>query len=555
MRPFLSLPSRSPFSRSLASRSLATLGAPWLCALLLLSIAACGGGAPEGAFEASFPEPEQPQGGGNPGGGTTPPPAPQRPLWDADAAAYGRTALFGSFSSDLVRHGDTLFAVDADAIETNGARILAYDVSGSTPTVSSTFATTTIRGSDLIDSDGAAGDPASPVGFGFFVNDLLVVHDRLAFALVNAGGSDSVPALCNVVVFNPTSGSVLQTVDLGRPHLSTTPLFDSTGAPVAGSAFRQSGAEALAYASSSPFAGRLYVAMSNIVFGAPSYGATKLPGTVQVLEVATTSSAPLAFASLDGLTPFVIRTEGYNPVALETVRVPTSTGTALHRLLVTVAGTTGFDSAFNLVPVTPSSVEAYNASNGALNGVFQLGLSGLAAIRPAIGHDGAGHRVGFYPSSVTGEVFLLRLDGLYKEPVDSSQLAVLRGPLNGIPITAAQAGGPGGNITGIGLAPDGRTLAVTGFGDLFAVPQVPGQLFLLGLPTDLVTGSGFGANFTPGSTQFAATAGRTLGNVVLVPNAGARPDVYVNVSGTLDASFLGNGGASLGSLRTFGLMR
>lgn len=521
------------------------------CTLLL---SACGGGQGEPApFQETFPVPD----GGIGGGGTpTPPPAPpQGPLWDADAASYGRTALFGSFASDLVRHGDTLFAVDADALETAGARILAYDVSGPTPVASTSFATTTILGTDLIDSSGNAADPTNPIGFGFFVNDVLIVNDTLGFVLVNAGGSDTAVGLCNVVAFDPTTGTVRQVLDIALPYLSGAPLFDSNGLPLPGGMFRQSGAEGMAYARVSDTAGKLYVAMSNILFAAPSNGATKLPGTVQVFDVQTPDAAPLAPATADGVTPFIIQTQGYNPVALEAVAVPTAGGSAVHRLLVTVAGTTGFDANFNLVPLTASSVEAYDATTGALHGVFQLGLTGLAAIRPALGVDSAGHRVAFYPSSVTGEVYLLRLDGLYQEPIDASRLAVLRGPLNGIPITTAQAGGPGGNITGVGLSPDGRTLAVSGFGDLFAVPQVPGQLFLLALPSDLVTGAGFGAGFTPGSTQFAAAAGRTLGNLVLVPNAGDRPDVYVNLSGTLDASFLGSGSASLGSLRTFGLIK
>ncbi len=524
-----------------------------LCTLLLL-LAACGGGGGGDAFEEPFPIPDT--GGGSGGGRPTPPPAPpQSPVWNANAATYGRTALFGSFASDLVRHGDTLFTVDADAVELTGARILAYDVSGPTPVPSTRFATTTITGANLSNSNGQAVDPTNPIGFGFFLNDLLIVSDTLGFVLVNAGGTDTEPALCNVVAFNPTTGQVLQALDIAKPYISVNALLDSTGAPVPGNAFRQAGAEGLAYADDGPTGGRLFVAMSNLVFGAPSFGATKLPGTVQVLDVSAGSATPLSFATADGIRPFIIPTQGYNPVALETVRVPTATGSAVYRLLVTVAGTTGFDANFNLVPLTPSAVEAYDASTGALHGTFRLGLTGLAAIRPAIGADAAGHRVGFYPSSTTGEVYLLRLDGLYQQPIDSSKLSVLRGPFNGIPITAAQAGGPGGNITGVGLSPDGRTLAVSGFGDLFASPAVPGQLFLLSLPADLVTGSGFGASFTPGSTQFATAPGRTLGHVVLVPNAGDRPDVYVNVSGTLDSSFLGSGSASLGSLRTFGLIK
>ena len=199
-------------------------------------------------------------------------------------------------------------------------------------------------------------------------------------------------------------------------------------------------------------------------------------------------------------------------------------------------------------------MEAYDALTGDFQGLFSLGLVGLAAARPALGVDAAGNRIGFYGSAVTGEVYLLWLDGLYDVFLDPSRLAVLRGPANGIPITAAQAGGPGGNLSGIALAPGGRTLAVTGFGDLFAFPApLPGKLFLLNLPPNVVTGSGFGTNFVPGSTEFASVSGRTTGQIVLAPG-GPGPDVYVNVGGTLDANFLGSSPASLGTLDTFGLI-
>ena len=528
-----------------------------LClSVLLLTACGGGGGGRDDAFEEPFPVPTQPGGGG--GGSQTPPPTPsQDPIWNPVAADLGRTALFGAFSSDLVRHGDTLFAVDADAIETTGAQIRAYDVSGESPTPSTRFVTTTIRDTDLVDSAGAPGDATAPIGFGYFLNDIEIVSDTLGFALVNAGGSDSVPTLSNLLVFNPTSGALLQTLPLHLPFASTSPLIDSSGAQVPGNQFLQSGAEAMAYFPETATTGRLYVAMSNLIFGAPSYGATKYPGTVQVLAVDTAQNGVVSpIADVPPLTR-TIATRMFNPVALRRVTAaPRFQGLPpVERLLVTCAGTTGYDSSFNLVPVTDSSVEAYDATTDAYEGLFNLGRAGLASIRPALGTDASGTHVGFYPSSVTGEVYLLRLDGLYTPSVEPTQLAVLRGPLNGIPITAAEAGAPGGNITGIALSPDGRTLALCGFGDLFAVPARPGRLFLLNLPEDLRTGSGFGTSFLPGSTEFAATPGRTLGNVVLVPNGGSRPDVFVNVSGTLDANFLGTGHASIGSLQTFGLIK
>ncbi|MDA1193658.1 MAG: hypothetical protein O2894_00580 [Planctomycetota bacterium] len=534
----------------------------WPAALMLALVAcflgACGGSAPESApFDETFPLPTPPSGGG---GTTTPPPtAPVAPVWRPDAVVYGRTALFGSFPSDLVRFGDTLFATDADAVEGIGARILPFDVSGAAPTPSVIYSTVTIRASDLRDSAGQPGDANAPVGFGFFVNDIHIVTARLGFAVVNAGGSDTAPTLSNVVAFDPTTGAILQVLNLATTYLGTQPLFDSLGVPVLGGQFMQSGAEGLAFSHTTSGFGRLFIAMSNLVFGAPSYGATKLPGTVQVLDVALGSALPMSFAGGGLGSPLVLQTRAYNPVALHVLPVPPVVpgGLPRDRVLVTCAGTTGYDSNFNLVPVTVSNVEVYGAADGAYLGRFDLGLGGLAGIRPAIGRDGVNHLVGFYPSSVTGEIYLLRLDGLQSDPIDATKLGVLRGPLNGIGVAAAQSGGPGGNLTGVALSPDGRTLAVTGFGDLFQSPAIPGQLYLLGLPSNLVTGSLFTPNFAAGSTQFAAVPGRTLGNVVLFPNALGRPDMFVQVSGTLDAAnfYFGSGSASLGTLTTYGVIR
>ncbi len=522
---------------------------------LLLLLCACGGGAGPSSFE----EPPPPPGGGGGGGGspgTLPPPPPSASAFEANAALYGRNVLFGAFPSDLVVHGQTLFAVDADQVEAAGARILAYDVSGATPRISSRFATTTLLPSHLVDSAGNPADVYNPVGFGYFLNDILIVSDRLGFALVNAGGCDSTPTLSNVVAFDPLTGNVLQTMDLANQYTSQGALLDSTGQLVVGGSFRQAGAEGLEFVPTASGQGLLFVAMSNLIFGAPSYGQDKYPGTLQVFGVTLASDTPLRVVPQLGQVTRTLRTTGYNPVAIQAfTSEPLGLLPGEARVLVTVAGTTGYNAAFQLVPLTAATVEAYRALDGAYMGQFQLGLAGLSGIRPALGTDAAGNRVGFFPSSVTGEIYLLQLTGLYRYLMDTSELAVLRGPANGIPITAAPIGTPGGNLTGAALSPNGRTLAVTGFGDLFAFPSAaPGRVFLLALPANLVTGSGFGANFTPGSTEYGTVPGRTMGKIVAVPSS-AGPELYMNVGGPLDANFLGAGPASLGSLETSGTFK
>ena len=237
--------------------------------------------------------------------------------------------------------------------------------------------------------------------------------------------------------------------------------------------------------------------MTNLVFGPPSYGSVKYPGTLLVFDVDPAGPTPVHERPRGGRDTETIVRPGLQPRRSQ----HSSEADGPDRgLLVTIAGAT------RLRRRLPAGARHARRGRGLRRD--QLGLrravraadcTGLAAARPALGQDGAGHQVGFFPSAVTGEIYLLRLDGLYDDPIDPARLAVLRGPHNGIRIETADAGGPGGNVTGTVLLDGGRFLAVAGFGDLFAHPSPrPGRLYLLALPDDVVTGSGFGANFVPG---------------------------------------------------------
>lgn len=479
-----------------------------------------------------------------------PPTAPQTAIWQPDAATLGRTPLFGAFPSDLVRYGSTLFLVDADQIEADGARILAFDASDASLVLDPAFAPTTLLPSHLRDAIGRPADPVNPIGFGFYVNEIEIATANLGFALVNAGGSDSSPPLSNVIAFNPTTGAILDIYNLATLFASSSDLFDSEGAPVPGNSFMQSQAEAMAYLPTGPTTGRLFVGMANIVVGFPSFGATKLPGTMQVLHVQQ-GGAPLFSTVPDpqGLLTQTVATGRFNPVSIDVLG-----GTSLFgapRILVTLGGASEFDASFQLIPATDAAVEVYDGDSAAFLGRFEMGLAALVS-RPAFGRDAAGHQLGFFPSGITGQIYVLRLDGLFGPVIVPSQLAVLRGPHNGIAIDGP-IGSPGGNIASVGLSPDGRILAVSGFGDLFA--GRPGRLLLLALPADLVGNPAFGASFQPGVTEFASVLGRTMGPLVVHAHGTHAPEIYVAVGGAIGDNGLGAGPASIGTLQTFGLVR
>jgi hypothetical protein len=522
---------------------------------LALLLPACGGGASSRAPNPPFVagNPDLPVGPAPTPVPLPPPTFPRSPVWTETAYGLGRTASFGSFPSDLVAHRGTLFTTDADQVEASGATVVPIDVGGATPETSRRFAPTTILPADLFDSAGNPFDPDAPIGFGAFVNDLAVAGDDVAFALVNAGGSDSDPALSNLVVLDPTRGAVVQVLDLAT-LVPTDGRLDSTGAPVPGPTFRQSQAEGVAFVpTDGADRGRLFVAMANIVFGPPSYGAVKYPGTVQVFDVDLADPSPVRRIPAAGVATRTLVTHDFNPVAV--TRLDTTHGGP--RVFVTNAGTTAYDASFRLRPVSPASIEVLDPATLDPLGRFELGLVGLAGNRPAVGRDAAGHRVAFFASSVLGEVYLLRLDGVVTPTVDPSRVAVVRGAGNPIPIDPDEAGGPGGNVAGLGLASDGRTLVVSGFGDLFAFPVAkPGRLLALSLPADLVDGEAISGAFVPGTTAVATTPGRTLGGLVVGAFHEDGPEVFVAVSGTLSpTTFLGTGPASLGTLRTFGRIR
>ena len=524
-----------------------------LACLLLTAfcLAACGGSGGGGAGHTPFvidPTAPPPADGGT----QVPPPAPgDNVIWTPEAHAHLRIPAFGAFPSDLVRREDRLYAVDADQIDDGGAHVVTLQLGAARPTVDSTRPVTRFVVGDLLDSTGQAPSLSDPIGFGFFLNELEVVSDSLAFLCVGAGGSDSLRTLSNVLVFDPSTGVRMQTLNIANPFTAPHTLVDSTNNPVPNNAFVQAGPEALAYVSTGPTTGHLYVAMSNLVVGAPSYGTVKYPGTVQRFDVDLSATPPVRpHDDGSGLVTQTLLTAAYNPVSLDVLKAPTGSYFK-PRLLVTCGGATGYDASFQLVPQTPSAVLVYDSGTASFLGQFNLGLTGLVS-RPALGTDGFGHHVGIFPSGTTGQAYLLHLDGLVSPTIDLAQLAILRGPTNGIPFDPG-AGTPAGNISGVALAPNGRTLVASTFGDFFT--GQPGRLLLLSLPFDLVSDSGFVASFTPGVTSFDAPDQRSLGQVALWPNNTEAPTCYVNVGGRLGTTGLGEGPASVGALDTGELIR
>src|SRR5262249_12295838 len=140
--PVRRLPARFPF----ASIPVPVLGTPprLAAAALTFLLAGCGGGG-GGSSGSDAPFTALPPDGG-PGTSTgnfgpAPVPTPDyQPVWNEDAFGLGRTALFGSFPSDVVRFGTTVFTTDADQIEGAGATIVPVETGGASPQASTRYA-------------------------------------------------------------------------------------------------------------------------------------------------------------------------------------------------------------------------------------------------------------------------------------------------------------------------------------------------------------------------------------------------------------------------------
>ena len=160
-----------------------------LLALALLLVG-CGGAAPaprppSAPFVAAFPD-DTPGSGGVPGT-PTPPRLDSRPSSTPTPSSTSGRPSSAAFPSDLVRFGNTIFTVDADQIEADGATVTPLDAALPLRPSTEGFLPVAIRAEDLVDDQGHAGSLSTPVGFGFFVNDLLVVSDRLGFVARERG--------------------------------------------------------------------------------------------------------------------------------------------------------------------------------------------------------------------------------------------------------------------------------------------------------------------------------------------------------------------------------
>lgn len=501
---------------------------------VLFFLPACGGGVPGTETAEVVARPGIPPAQG---GTTKPPVTPIVPAvtFDPTFVDLGKA---GAFPSDLATDDEgSLYTMDDAAIP---ARILRYGATGSRTSMSITAA-------DLIDDDGT--QPATAVTafdfagglFGAFTGDVEVARNRWIFVTVGAGnslstsGSDAL-SLSNLVVLDSQSGTVVQTINLAWTA-NVSGNFNVSG-PFDGLPQSLPSQVSFVPDPGSPNRGRLYVAMSN---GAGSSNGLSAwyPGTVQIWLVDFERDQPV-YPELSGRNPVhptrLFVSSYYNPVGMTIYSAPDG----VDFLLLTNAGASRFDANFNALPEGEAVIEVLDLASRRWRPGLEMNLGAIlpASQKLALGHDENGRSFAALSSQTYSAAYIVDLAGLDARPARADQL----GLLHTVDLAANGSVTPGSGFhPGIGISRTSRTVVVSTF--------FPAKLFLLDLPSDIVTGTVL-VDVPPfDNATLTASASGGLGALIVPQNSAA--DVYFLANGTFDFStFLPKDNAFLGTLTT-----
>jgi len=432
-------------------------------------------------------------------GGTPEPPAPAavsnaRPLNAVDP--WG-----GGFPSDM-QIGDaeslrgTLFVTDEAAVDAaGGARVLAFDMELPGLPSSTAFGGFHLLKTDLRHTGGSGVQPADTFGsWGVeaATADLLVISPTAACLLASASHEGDPPFLANLFWFNPMNASLPQTVNLAIPTTPPGTPVRSDGSSVG--TFTQSNPTGMAWVTTGPAAGKLYVSMSNLHGAAAMNAMVYNPGTVMAFSVDLGSSPPVTVPPAA-----VIRPGKWNPVQ---VTAYTSPATGKSYALVSNAGVTqyygttpswGYSPPYQTASFTDASVEVIDPATDAIVASIPMGLAALSFQAIAIGKDGTGRTVGMIGSSFAGQVYAMDLSGLDADPVQTASLRPLRSAYHPIPVFHSREGDDHTWACDVALAPNGRYAFVSAFNQA--------EVHVLGCPSDWETGE-FEAHPEPFAAPF-----------------------------------------------------
>ncbi|MHC4598868.1 MAG: hypothetical protein ACYS47_07680 [Planctomycetota bacterium] len=416
-----------------------------------------------------------------------PPPTPA-PTAASNTRSLNTVDTWGSaFPSDMELVDtpalrDTLFVNDEATVEAaGGAQILALDLSTPSWPASGQYTGFTLQKTDLLHSGGTpvgAGDTFGAWMLEAKTEDLLVVSGTAGFLLVGQSHEGDAPFLANLVHFDPTTGALLQVVNLAVSYADTG-LTRSDGTAIA--SFVQTNPAGVAFVSTGGSTGKLYVVMSNLYSTTGMNDFVFNPGTVQVFDVLLGGGTPITTPATT-----VIRPTKWNPVHA-TPYVSPQTGAGF--VLVSNGGITeyygqppfGYSPPYQTFSQTESNIEVIDAATDAIVADIPMGLAALSMGDIAIGKDGADRTVGMIGSKFYGHLYAVELTGLDQNPIDTASIKPIRNGYHPIPVFQSALGNDHTWAVDVALSPNGRYAFVGAFNQA--------DVHVVSLPADWYTGT------------------------------------------------------------------
>lgn len=254
---------------------------------------------------------------------------------------------------------------------------------------------------------GTLSTPAGVSGYtlttaSVFGDDLVILTPHRGLATASAGDSGSGSPTAVVELFNPTTGSTLQVLNVALSHTFAGGQNDTQGNSAG--TITQGNVSGVCFVPTTGTQGKLYVSMSNTLSAFPTFDL--YPGTVEVFNVDWSNATPVS------TTPStVLVTTGYNPTHVTPFSDPVS---GRRYVLVGLTGQYQFGSG---TVNTPSSIDVIDTTTDGVVTNIPLGNAVIGfqdiALRTAFNSgSGAVETFGCIGSALYGNVYQVNLTAI-----------------------------------------------------------------------------------------------------------------------------------------------
>lgn len=337
---------------------------------------------------------------------------------------------------------------------------------------------------------GQLSAPSGISGYGIqtssvFGDDLEIIDAARGACVLNNGNAGGTPTSV-LEVFNPTTGSNLQTLNLARSYTFSGSPQDTQGNTV--TSITQGDCSGVCFVPTGGTQGKLYVSMSNVQQSSPTF--ELLPGTVQVFSVDWSNGTPVS-TTVTATLP----TTHYNPTHVTPFVDPAS---GRRYVLVTMSGKYQFGGTINTV----SSIDVIDTTSDTIVTNIPLGLAAASfhaiALRQAWNASASTlETFGLLGAALNGDLYQVNLTQVHALNVGGTlPTSYTAGVVNDASTPLAVAGA-GDYIVDVKAAAGGRWVFASSFntGEIRvcdfggATPSLnvaPGP-FLVGNPTNFVS--------------------------------------------------------------------